>query len=188
MQTCVEEVENAEYATPQKPLLSMTGEGPLDEELDPRSRLREYGDSTRRLVAKKRSYAKPTRRSWPMKQGSMGDIYQLKEDLEQKITTWQREVDLKLMKSVWCAHVRTPEEDELSAYANPLERAYAATGQRTLCNGTFYTPIKGWRILPRTLSRLRITSLLVYTKGQAIYTLTRTWRTRSISWTLEYRS
>ena len=35
-------------------------------------------------------------------------------DLEQKITTWQREVDLKLMKSVWGAHVRTPEEDELS--------------------------------------------------------------------------
>ena len=44
----------------------------------------------------------------------MGDISQLKEDLEQKITTWQREVDLKLMKSVWGAHVRTPEEDELS--------------------------------------------------------------------------
>ena len=27
------------------------------------------------------------------------NISQLKEDLEQKITTWQREVDLKLMKS-----------------------------------------------------------------------------------------
>ena len=34
--------------------------------------------------------------------------------MEQKITTWQRDVDLKLMKSVWGAHVRTPEEDELS--------------------------------------------------------------------------
>ena len=44
----------------------------------------------------------------------MGDISQLKEDLERKITTWQREVDLKLMKSVWGAHVRTPDEDELS--------------------------------------------------------------------------
>ena len=44
----------------------------------------------------------------------MGDISQLKEDLEQKITTWQREVDLKLMKSVWGAHVRTPETDEPS--------------------------------------------------------------------------
>ena len=44
----------------------------------------------------------------------MGDIFQLKEDLEQNITTWQREVDLQLMKSVWAAHVRTSEEDEHS--------------------------------------------------------------------------
>ena len=44
----------------------------------------------------------------------MGDLSLLKEDLEQKITTWQREVDLKLMKSVWGAHVRTPDEDDLS--------------------------------------------------------------------------
>ena len=35
VQTCVEEVENADYAAPQKPLLSMRGEEPLDEELDP---------------------------------------------------------------------------------------------------------------------------------------------------------
>ena len=35
-------------------------------------------------------------------------------DLEHKITTWQRQVDLKVMNSVWAAHVRTPEEDELS--------------------------------------------------------------------------
>ena len=53
VQTCVEEVENAEYTAPLKPLLSMRGEEPLDEELDPRSRLREYVDSKRRLVAKK---------------------------------------------------------------------------------------------------------------------------------------
>ena len=33
VQTCVEEVENAEYATPQKPLLFMRGEDPLDEEI-----------------------------------------------------------------------------------------------------------------------------------------------------------
>ena len=52
MQTCVEKVENAEYAAPQKPLLSMRGEEPLDEELDPRSSLTEYVDSKRRLVAK----------------------------------------------------------------------------------------------------------------------------------------
>ena len=112
VQTCVEEVESADYAAPQKPLLSLRGEEPLDEELDPRSRLREYVDSKRRLVAKKLCYAGPTRRSWLLKQGSMGDISQLKEDLERKITTWQGEVDLKLMKSVWGAHVRTPEEDE----------------------------------------------------------------------------
>ena len=114
VQTCVEEVENAEYAAPQKPLLSMRGEEPLDEELDPRSRLKEYVDSKRRLVAKNLCYARPTGRSWPLKQGSMGDISQLKEDLEPKITNWQREVDLKLMKSVWGPHVRTREEDELS--------------------------------------------------------------------------
>ena len=114
VQTCVEEVENAEYVAPLKPLLSMRVEDPVDEELDPRSRLREYVDSKRKLVAKKLCYAKPTRSSWPLKQGRMGDLSQLKEDLEQKITTWQREVDLKLMKSVWGAHVRTPEEDDLS--------------------------------------------------------------------------
>ena len=100
VQTCVEEVENARYAAPSKPLLSMRGEEPLDKGLDPRSRLREYVDSNRRLVAKKLCYARPTSRSWPLKQGSMGGISQLKEDLEQKITTWQREADLKLMKSI----------------------------------------------------------------------------------------
>ena len=109
VQTCVEEVENAEYVAPLKPLLSMRVEDPVDEELDPRSRLREYVDSKRKLVAKNLCYAKPTRSSWPLKQGRMGDLSQLKEDLEQKITTWQREVHLKLMKSVWGAHVRTPE-------------------------------------------------------------------------------
>ena len=114
VQTCVEEVENALYVAPLKPLHSMRVEDPVDKELDPRSRLREYVDSKRRLVAKELCYAKPTRRSWPLKQGRMGDLSQLKEDPEQKITTWQMEVDLKLMKSVWGAHVRTPEEDNLS--------------------------------------------------------------------------
>ena len=71
-------------------------------------------DSKRRLVAKKLCYAKRTRSSWPLKQGCKGDLSQLKEDLKQTITTWQREVDLTLMKSVWGAHVRTREEDELS--------------------------------------------------------------------------
>ena len=114
VQTCVEEVENAEHVAPLKPLLSMTGEEPLDEELHPRSRLRGYVDSKRRLVAKKLCYTKPTRSSWPLKQGCMRDRSQLKEDLEERITTWQREVDLKLMKSGWGVPVRTPEEDELS--------------------------------------------------------------------------
>ena len=69
---CVEGVESAEYATRQKHLLSMRGEEPTDEELDPRSRLREYLDSDRRLVAKKLCYARPIRRSWPLKQAEGG--------------------------------------------------------------------------------------------------------------------
>ena len=108
MQTCVEELKNADYAAPQEPLLSMRGEEPLDKELDSRSRLGEYVDSKRRLVAKALCYARPTQRSRSLKQGSMGNISQV------KITTWQREVDLKLMKNAWAAHLRTPEEDELS--------------------------------------------------------------------------
>ena len=145
MQTCVEEVENAEYAARQKPLFSMRVQEPLDEALDPRSRRREYVYSNRRLVAKKLPYARPTRRSWPFKQGSMGDISNLKEDVEQKITTWQREVDLKLMKSVWGAHVRIPEEDELleECVCEPFEWAYVVTDHLRLWNGTFYTPTKG---------------------------------------------
>ena len=62
----------ADDAAPQKPLLSMRGEEPRDKELDPRSRLREYVDSKRRLVAKKLCYARPTRRSWPLKQRVYG--------------------------------------------------------------------------------------------------------------------
>ena len=145
MQTCVEEVENAEYVAPLKPLLSMRVEDPVDEDLDPRSSLREYVDSKRKLVAKKLCYAKPTRSSWPLKQGRMVDLSQLKEDLEQKITTWQREVDLKLMKSVWGAHVRTPEEDDLSeeCVCEPLEHAYVAIVHRRWLNKTFYMPTKG---------------------------------------------
>ena len=60
MQTCVKEVENAKYVAPLKPLLSMRVKDPVDEELDPRSRLREYVDSKKKLVAKKLCYAKPT--------------------------------------------------------------------------------------------------------------------------------
>ena len=35
-------------------------------------------------------------------------------------------------------------------------------------------PIKGRKMKPKTLSRLRTTSLLLYTKEQAAYTLMRT--------------
>ena len=37
-------------------------------------------------MAKKLCYDRPTSRSWPLKQGSMGDICHLKKHLEQKIT------------------------------------------------------------------------------------------------------
>ena len=83
VQMCVDEVENAEYAAPPKPLLSMKGEEPLEKKLDPRSRLREYMDSKRRLVAKKLCYTRPTCRSWSLKRGSTGGLSQLEEDLEQ---------------------------------------------------------------------------------------------------------
>ena len=86
-------------------------------------------DSKRIDVAKRICYSRPTRSSWPLKQGSMGDVSQLKDDLEHNATTWQREVHLKLMKSMWVGHVRTREEDELSGecVCEPLQRASAAT-------------------------------------------------------------
>ena len=146
VQTCVEEVENAEYATPQKPLFSMRGEEPLGEGLDPRSRLREYVDSIRRAVAKRLCHARPTRSSWPLKQRSMRDISGLMEDLEHKITTWQREVHLVLMKSLWAAHVRTPEEDEPSVdcvYVKALECAYAAADHGGRWSRTYNMPTIG---------------------------------------------
>ena len=58
-------------------------------------------------MAKRLFYAIPTHRSWPLKQEPKKDISQIQENLEHKITTWQREVELKLMKSVWGALVRT---------------------------------------------------------------------------------
>ena len=96
-------------------------------------------------MAKKLCYAKPTRSSWPLKQGRMGDLSHLKEDLEQKITTWQREVDLKLMKSVSGAHVRTPEGDisRRNVYVNPHKRAYVAIVHRRWLNETHFMPTKG---------------------------------------------
>ena len=176
-QTCLEEVENAEYVAPLKPLLFMRVQDPLDEDLDPRSRLREYVDSKRRLVAKKLCYAKLTRRSWPLKQGCMGDLSQLKEALEQKITTWQREVDFQLIKSVWVAHVRTLRKmnNQRNVYVNPHERAYVAIVHRR-------------RILPRAKSQWGTTSRLLLPRGQATYIQTRTSMTRLNYWTRGCRS
>ena len=190
VQTCVEEAQNAQYPAPRKPLLPMRGEERLDEELDPHSRLREYVASKRRLVAKKLCYAKPTCRSWPVKQGSMGYLSQLKEDLEQKIGTWQGKVDLKLMKSVWGAHVRTPEVDEPSqeCVCEPPRACLSCYQPTEIVERDLHYAHHRLRNLRRTLSRLRITSLLLYTKGRAMDTLTRTWRTRSGSFTLENRS
>ena len=51
------------------------------------------------MVAERLNYNQRGQSSSPKKQGGMGDLYQLKETLEQKITTWQCEVDLKLNKS-----------------------------------------------------------------------------------------
>ena len=116
MQTCLQQVDysdrNAE--TSEKPLFSMRHEGTPDVNVHPRTRKTGYLDSKRRVVAGRLCYARPTCRCWLLKQGAMGDLPQLKEDLDHKITAWQREVDLKLMKSVWSAHVRTLEEDGLS--------------------------------------------------------------------------
>ena len=181
MQTCVEEKENAEYVAALKHLLSMRVEDPLDEELDPRSRLREYVDSKRRLVAKKLCYAKPIRSSWPLKQGRMADLSEWKEDLEQKITTWQREVDLKLMKSVWGAHLRTPEEDNLSeeCACEPPRAFLCCHRPPEMVEQVLLYAYQGLKDSTKAKSRWRITSRRLLLRGQATYTLTRTWWTRS---------
>ena len=109
-------MEEVDYTagTSEKPQFSMRKEETPKASHDPWAKQKEYLDSKRRVVAERLNYVTPTRSSWPLKQGAMGDQPQLKIDLEKKITTWHREVDLKLIKSVWGAHVRTPEEDEHS--------------------------------------------------------------------------
>ena len=92
----------------------MRREEPLDDEFNTRTTLREYLGSIRRAMANRQCYVRPTHSSSPLKQGPMGGISKLKKDLQQDIYTWQREVDLKVIESVWGAHVRTLEEDELS--------------------------------------------------------------------------
>ena len=141
-------------------------------------------------MAKKLCYARPTRRSWPLKQGSMGDISQLKEDLEQKTTTWQREVHLELMKSAWGAHVRTSEKDELS------EECVCEPPQVCLCCHRPPETVK-WELLCAYQGQKDTSKDAELVEDhlpaslhqeQAIYTLMRTWRTGSRSWTPEYRS
>ena len=115
VQTCVEEVKTAKYAAPRGNSTLHEGRGAFGRGVGNLIQAEGVRGLQGEIGGKKKlCYAKPTRRSWPLKQGSMGDISQLKENLEQKITTWQTEVDLKLIKSVWGAQVRTPEEDELS--------------------------------------------------------------------------
>ena len=190
VQTCVEEVENAEYIAPLKPLSSMRAEEPLDEELDPGSRLRKYMDSKGRLVAKKLCYAKPTRSSWPLKQGCMGHLSQLKEDLKQKITTWQREVDLKLMKSVWGAHVRIPEDDDLSEerVCEPPRACLCCHRPPQISERDLLYAYQGLKDTTKGEESVEDHLPASITEGQATYTLRRTWRTRSSYWTRGCRS
>ena len=68
-------------------------------------------DSKGRLVARRLCYAKPTRSSWPLKQGRMGDLSQLKEDLSEESVC-------EPPRACLCCH-RPPEMvelDLLSAY------------------------------------------------------------------------
>ena len=125
--TCVEEVENAEYVAPLKSPLFMRVEDPVDEELDPRSRLREYVDSKRRLVAKKLCYAKPTRSSWPLKQGRMEDLSQYQDWLrllpvislmmnsQESSGTAYLPHELFLRRPVWFLHAPYPEDTNSSS-------------------------------------------------------------------------
>ena len=120
----------------------------------------------------------------------MGDITQLKEDPDQKITSWQREVDLKVMKSVWGSHVGTPEEDELS------QECICEPPQARLC--CHRPPEIVERDLLYAYQGLKDTTkddepvedhlaTSIHHQGQAIYTLMRTWRTGPSTCTLEYR-
>ena len=49
------------------------------------------------------------------------------------------------MKSVWGAHVRTPEEDDISeeCVCEPPRAAYVAINHWRWLNKTFYMPTKG---------------------------------------------
>ena len=66
----------------------------------------EKKDHTKTLKSK--SYRRRSKRRWPMKEENLASM---KEEFETKITTLQCDFDLKLMKKVYGAHVRTPEKD-----------------------------------------------------------------------------
>ena len=75
-------------------------------------------DCKTRVLAKVLCHARPTRSSWPLKQRQMGNISQIEDPPQHKIISWQREIylnlNLKLMRSVWAAHVRTPKQNEFA--------------------------------------------------------------------------
>ena len=115
----------------------------------------------------------------------MEDLSQLKEDLEQKITRGrQREVDLKLMKSVWGVHVRTPEDDDLS------EECVCEHPRACLCcprppemvEGDILYAYQGLKDITEGEQRVEDHHPASITGGQANPTLMRTWRTRSSYW------
>ena len=141
-------------------------------------------------MAKKLCYAKPTRSSWPLKQGHMGDLSQLKEDLEQKITTWQREVDLKLMKSAWGAHVRTQEEDDLSEECvyEPPRACLCCHRPPEMVEQDLLYAYQGLKDTTKGEESVEDHLRSLLRRGPATYTLTRTWRTRSSYWTRGCRS
>ena len=80
VQTCLEvDYSDRNAETSEKPLFSMRKEDSSEVNLDPRAKQKEYLNSKRRVVAERLSYARPTRSSWPLKQGAMGDLPQLKK-------------------------------------------------------------------------------------------------------------
>ena len=81
--------------------LTVVGYGAFAEaNLRPPTRKPDYLDSNRRVLAERVCYARPTCSLWSLKQGAMVDFPLTNEDLEHKITLWQHELDVTLMKSV----------------------------------------------------------------------------------------
>ena len=146
VQTAVEEVENAEYVAPLKPLLSMRVEDPVDEELDPRSRLREYVDSKRKLVAKKLCYAKPTRSSWPTEARTYGRPIPTEggpRTEDHHLAKGGRSQAHEERMGCPCEDPQMRTTSRRNVYVNPLKRAYVAIVHRRWLSKTFCMPTKG---------------------------------------------